>query len=162
MKMYKKKKLAYKNGYIVKDGKVIAIDNEIVDLFNKLEEDYQRYLHEKNVNLVAPFATHYANKPFARATEHGKVFAHVEPKTPELDAAVEKAVKIMDEIDSIALAEKCNEYMKKMQPLFRFASSKRVLDCKQAVQHQFDLPKLGNPLELDAEAIATIIMMMFQ
>lgn len=157
MNMFKKSELEYKNGYIVKGDSIIAIDNEIVDLFNKLEEDVQRAKWAQ-MNKMEP-----ASKPlpFIRKSEQGAVHPVVIPETPGLDAEALRTLKLMDEWDEIEAAQKINEYFDGIIPLFVFAKDEFVIDLDGWSPHRFDLPTLGNPLMINADDICAFVADMF-
>ena len=158
IKMYKKKQLSYKNGYVIKDDKVVGIDNEVVDLFNKLERDYQKAMWDK-VHPVLPQAQ---PEEFRFATEHGKTFVNVQAETPNLDAAVEQAMKLVYDLDTLEAVNKINDYMEGIHPIIQFVNDKRIVSLDQPNQHRFDLKFIGNPLELDKDALLSIVTMMFE
>lgn len=159
MKMFNKSDCEYKGGYIVSDGEVVAIDNEIVDLFNKLEEDIQHAEFERTNCGAAPCWIEPGE--FHRSSEHGKIMPFVTAKTPELDKLAEQAIKIMDEIDDFANAEKVNDYFNSIKPLIVFVNEKFIVSGEQASQHRFDLPTIGNPLELDGDKLSQLVIDMF-
>lgn len=159
MKMFNKADCEYKGGYIVCGDKVVAVDNEVVDLFNKLEEDIQRANHNRGIFGGMPAVE---PAPFHRQTERGNVYPHIEAETPELDKAADVAIKIMDELDAVADAEKCNEYFTGIHPLILFVNDDFIVAGEQATQHRFDLPTIGNPLELDKDKLSDLVMGMFE
>ena len=158
MKMFNKSECEYKGGYIVCKGKVVCVDNRIVDLFNKLEEDVQRAQYEatKMPTVIMPAGE------FSRATEHGKIYPVVNADTPELDKLTDQAIKIMDELDSIADAEKVNEYFSSIKPLIMFVNDEFIVSGEQAIQHRFDLPVIGNPLEVTKDDLSQWVIGMFE
>lgn len=157
MKMINKSECEYKGGYIVHNGEVVCVDNEVVDLFNKLELDVQRAQFEAT------------NKPqcfepvgeFKSKSEHGAVFPVISADTPELDAAAEKAMKIMDELDAVVDASKINEYFDDIYDLFLFVNEEFIVSGEQETQHRFDLPTIGSPLELSKEDLSDFVVSMF-
>ena len=157
MKMINKSECEYKGGYIVYNDKVMCINNKVVDLFNKLDVDVQHAQFEAT------------NKPkcfepvdeFVAKSEHGAIYPKISANTPELDAAAEKALKIMDEIDAIADAEKVNEYFLSIDELFEFVSQDFIVSGDQPTQHRFDLPTIGNPLKLSKEDLSDFVVSMF-
>ena len=156
MKMIDKKDCEYKGGYIVNDGKIVCIDNKVVDLFNKLDVDIQRAKFEAdNYQVVTPV------KEFVPKTEHGALYPVVTVDTPELDKLAEHAMKVMDEVDAMADAAKANEYFAGIHPLIMFVNDEFIVSGEQAVQHRFDLPTIGNPLELDKDGLSDLVMSMF-
>ena len=158
MKMYKKNKLEYKNGYLVKGEKVIGVDNYIVAMFNDLDTDLQK----------AEFKRQHPVKPvekqpeFSRMTEHGKVFVQVGADTPVLDEMVEKTMALLDEVDDLDVAKKITEYMASIQPLIQWVEDDHVVTAEQQVQHRFDLPMVGNPLKLDKDMLLDMVIHMFE
>lgn len=158
MKMIDKKDCEYKGGYIVNDGKVVCVDNEVVDLLNKLEEDVQRKQFE---DTSKPLCFDMPVGEFVRKTERGKVMPHVEAKTPELDKMVENTLKIMDEVDDIHNAELINEYFSTIVPVVMFADDDFIVSCEHGTQHRFDLPTIGNPLELTKDDLAEFVMSLY-
>lgn len=157
-KMYNKNELKYKGGYIVKGDDVIAIDNEIVDLFNKLDTDVQ---YAKFLAMKESFQVDTSDMEFFRATERGNVYLHVEFDTPNLDEFASKTEAMMDEIDNLNKAEMMNEYLQTIKPLLIFANDNFVIAAEHGVPHRFDLPAIGNPLELTREDIGNLVISMF-
>lgn len=157
MKMFDKNECEYKGGYIVCEGQVVCIDNEIVDLFNKLDTDVQRAKFEA-AHRQAPVDQ---DEAFAPKSEHGAIYPTIEAKTPELDKMAAKAVKLMDEVDAMESAARANEYFAGIHPLIMFVNDGFVVSGEQAVQHRFDLPVVGNPLELDKDKLSDIVLSMF-
>lgn len=158
MKMYAKADLEYKNGYIVdKQGEVVAIDNEIVDLFNKLETDMQHAYWEKG----QPKIELPSIEKFSRVSERGNVYAHIEANTPKLDKEIDKAIAIMDELDAVDRAKKVNDYFNGIVPIQLFIADENIVACESAVPHRFDLPLLGNPLEMTKQKLAGFVIDMF-
>lgn len=157
MKMFKKEELEYRNGYIVKNDEIIGVDNKIVDMFNQFEEDIQRAKHEKD-NKPAPVEE---PKPFYRKTERGSVYPFVQADTPVLDKMTERAINLMDELDSVGAADKINDYFDTIQPIILFADDEFVVSGEQASQHRFDLPTIGNPLKVTKEDLCSFVIGMF-
>ena len=158
MKMYEKKELEYKGGYLVAGDKVVGLDNSLVRMFNELEEDYQfaKFTHTKEM-LTLPSPT----MEFHRKSEHGKVMPTIEVETPELDAAVEKSVKMMDELDAVSSATIANEYLEKIMPLIMFVVDPFVVSVDQPSQERLDLLCVGNPLELTKDKLVDMVTEMF-
>lgn len=152
-KMYKKSKLQYRDGLVVKDGKVIGIDNEIVVALNRIEREYQKALWNKE-HPIRPAAL---VEEFAFETERGNVYPHIEVRTPHLDDAIDKAIGIMDDLDAVSFAERVNKYLEEIHPLVEWVAGKRIVSCSQPVQARFDLKYIGNPLELDKNQLVEIV-----
>ncbi len=160
MKMFNKSECEYKGGYIVCGGEVVAIDNEIVDLFNKLEVDVQRAEFERKNCGTMPCYQDLGE--FTPLSEHGKIMPFVQVSTPELDKLAEQGIKIMDEIDRVADAAKANEYFEGIKPLIMFVNDEFIVSGEHGVQHRFDLPIIGNPLELDKDKLSELVIGMFE
>lgn len=158
MKMYEKKELEYKGGYLVAGDKVVGLDNNLVRMLNELEEEYQfaKFTHTKEM-LTLPSPT----MEFHRKSEHGKIMPTIEVETPELDAAVEKSVKMMDELDAVSSATIANEYLEKIMPLIMFADDPFVVSIDQPSQERLDLLCVGNPLELTKDKLVDMVTEMF-
>lgn len=158
MKMYEKKELEYKGGYLVAGDKVVGLDNSLVRMLNELEEDYQfaKFTHTKEM-LTLPSPT----MEFHRKSEHGKIMPTIEVETPELDAAVEKSVKMMDELDAVSSATIANEYLEKIMPLIMFVDDPFVVSVDQPSQERLDLLCVGNPLELTKDKLVDMVTEMF-
>lgn len=159
MKMFNKSDCEYKGGYIVCNGEVVAVDNEIVDLFNKLEEDVQRARFE--AENCGPLPCYKEPGQFARKTEHGSVFPHVTVSTPTFDKMADRAIKMMDEIDEMAKADRVNDYFEGIVPLLMFVNDEFIVSGEQGVQHRFDLPTLGDPLKIDKDTLSEFVIDMF-
>lgn len=151
MKIYKKSKLTFKNGYLVnKKNKVIAIDNEIVDLANELETRIQKFIFNKvhEVNIEEP--------PVFTRMHDGMDYA-IKFETPLQDAKVKEAMDLMGELDNWNAAEAANEEMSHtFRPLLDFINNDEVMAVEGARLHKFDLPYLGNPLELEIDKVVQI------
>ena len=158
IKMFNKGECEYKGGYIVCEGKVVCIDNKVVDMFNKLDLDVQRAQFESTncPDVVKPTGE------FVPKSEHGQIYPKIEANTPELDEFAEHAMKIMDEIDSINDANMVNEYIEGVLPIFEFVAEDFIVSGEQPTQHRFDLPTLGNPLELTKEDVCAFILSIFE
>lgn len=158
MKMYNKEELEYKGGYLVAGDKVVGLDNNLVRMLNELEEDYQfaKFTRTKEM-LTLPSPT----MEFRRKSEHGKIMPTIEVETPELDAAVEKSVKMMDELDAVSSATIANEYIEKIMPLIMFAADSFVVSVDQPSQERLDLLCVGNPLELTKDKLVDMVTEMF-
>jgi hypothetical protein len=157
MKMFNKSECEYKGGYIVCDGKIVCVDNKVVDLFNKLDIDIQRAKWEAEHQVEPVVQT----EKFRPKTEHGEIFPVIEANTPELDKLAEHAIKVMDEVDAMEDAAKANEYFAGLHPVIMFVNDEFIVSGDQPTQHRFDLPTIGNPLELDKNGLADLVMSMF-
>ena len=159
MKMINKSECEYKGGYIVCNGEVVCIDNEIVDLLNKLDTDVQRAQWEATNH---PTVAMTPVEEFSPESEHGAIYPVISASTPELDKMVENSLKIMEEIDSVHDTSLANEYIEGILPIIQFVNDDFIVSGEQATQHRFDLPVIGNPLELDKDAVVSFVVSMFE
>ena len=158
MKMYNKCDLEYTNGYLVFDGEIIPIDNEIVDLANKFERDSQLAEFKKKQDAVNESAKKFVIQDSEFKFESERTVPQAVPSTPLLDKKAEEAIKLMDELDDIAAAKAVNEYFSCMTPLLYFINDDVVVSCEgQVKQHRFDLPTLGNPLLWDYDFVCMTV-----
>jgi hypothetical protein len=67
----------------------------------------------------------------------------------------------MEEIDAMEGADKANDYFAGIHKLIMFVNDEFIVSGDQATQHRFDLPTVGNPLELDKDDLADFVMSMF-
>lgn len=160
MKIFHKTDLEYKNGFLIKDDEVVGIDNEIVDLLNKLDTDIQRaeFISERQTGIDA--VNEMLDVKFKPKSEFE--LPVVGTHTPYLDAKVEEAKAIMDELDGKDAADKANEYLKNIKPVVLFVKDDSIIEFEQPRQHRFDLPRIGNPLELDEETLALLVCKVFE
>ena len=160
MKAYKKKKLAYENGYLMKDGKVVVVDPQVVRMLNKLDVDVQKARHETVRKFKCSAVSEIMSEDFERETE--RYTMEFEVDTPSLDEMTKNTMKLMEEIDACNNASKGNDYLKMIDPVVQFVANKKVLDWNGlAAPEQFDLPIIGNPLELDADTLMSFVNSVF-
>ena len=160
MKMFEKKQCEYKGGYIVCNDEVVAIDNGIVDALNRLEEDIQRAKFE--AESCGPLPCYKDPGEFERVSERGAIMPVVSAHTPVLDETVEKTMKLLDEIEDAEHAVRINEYFAGIVPVIEFVNDPFIVSGEQATQHRFDLPTIGNPLELDRDKLSDLVLGMFE
>lgn len=155
-KIYSKTELEYKNGYIVSaDGDIIGIDNEVVDLFNKLDTDLQRAEWKKEHAEGLDLLGKALSDEFTPVSEYGTPKIGV--NTPLLDAKVEETRNLMDELDGLNAAEQANRYIAGIRPVCMFVQDENVVSFDVPRQHRFDLPRIGNPLKLDLEGLGDLV-----
>jgi len=148
MKLVKKSKLNVWNGLVMKGDKIKNIDPKVVSLANQLEEMVQRKSHEIGTKRGCDCAK--KSEPFKRMHE-GKNYK-VEADTPALDAAVERSLAIMDDIDRQSRAKRMNDLLELFKPLLEFADSDKVLVGFDGGK-KLDTPVTGSVLELTVEDI---------
>lgn len=155
MKMYKKTECEYKNGYIVHGDEVVAVDNEVVRMLNQLDTDVQRARF--GLDRVKPQEI----EEFVPESEH-QVTAVVKAETPKLDEFAETALAIMEEVDAANKAEAVTDYLAHIQKALVFARDEEIVECSQFTQLRFDLPVIGNPLDLDVHMISKFVQAALQ
>ena len=153
MKMYKKSDLTIVDGLLVdgNSGNIIAPNIWIVNQANRLETLKQQveYLKAQPTAQPAP-----SLKGFERVTDRETLTFVTD--TPAIDAKVDEAMAIMDEIDDMHSVEHANAMAEEFAELIEFVSHDYVIDC-EAMAKRFDTPTLGNILELTKIDVANII-----
>lgn len=154
MKMINKSELEYKNGYIVNGDEIIAVDPYIILQANALEEMVQkrRWLNDQPQACSGPNLS-----SFERESELD-VLPHWEAETPLMDKKIEDSLKLMEELDEMNMVNLVNKELKYFEELIEFTSKDYVIDMpSQCAPEKFDMPTLGNPLELTAQQVAEYI-----
>ena len=157
MKIYNKKDCAFVNGYIDCDNEVVSVPSIVVAQANKLEDDVQRAEYDK-ANKVEPVNT----KPFVRKSS--RPTAVIEVDTPILDQKVEAAKQLIEELDAVATCDGANDYLKDLAELIDFAASETIVEGTPSMfggVRRFDLPVIGNPLELTVDKIVEFALEVF-
>lgn len=155
MKMINKSELEYKNGFIVNGDEIIAVDPYIVRQANALEEMVQkrRWLNDQPQACSGPNLS-----SFERESELD-VLPHWEAETPLMDKKIEDSLKLMEELDEMNMVNLVNEKIfDDLKQLVEFANNEYVIDRSVlCAPEQFDLPTLGNPLELTADQVSKYV-----
>ena len=155
MKIYKKEICTYVDGYIVCGDEVVGVPTSIIRQLNKLETDMQKaeYRRANKVELKTP-------EPFVRKHE-GKSHIVVTPDTPALDEAIDKAMALMDDIDTVEAASAVNDYLADIESVIEWIQSPNIVSSAAELIEKFDLPTLGNPLELGEKDIVEAVVNLF-
>lgn len=154
MKMYKKSELTLNHGLLVsKDGDIVLPDYRIVRQANALEDMVQ----ETAYLMAQPEATPIPSLDgYKRVSIDDSETRKFTVDTPTMDAKAEEAMKLMDEIDDMATADKANSMIKRFKPLLDFVSQDFVVDCGDQL-YKFDTPVLGSVLELtEADVVKAV------
>lgn len=157
MKIYNKKDCTFVNGYIVCDNEVVNVPSIVIAQANKLEEDVQRARYNK-ANKVEPINV----EPFVRKS--AMPTATIEVDTPVLDQKIEAAKQLIEEFDAVATCEGANDYLKDLAELIDFAASEIIVEGTPSMFggiRRFDLPVVGNPLELTVDKIIEFALEVF-
>ena len=87
-----------------------------------------------------------------------------EVDTPILDQKVEAAKQLIEELDAVATCEGVNDYLKDLAELIDFAASETIVEGAPSMLggvRRFDLPVIGNPLELTVDKIVEFALEVF-
>ena len=150
MKMFKKAELEFKNGYLLDGDEVVEVSGSLVRDFNQLEYLYQKALHNKD-NKVSPVE----QKEFEFQSAYDNL--QVEVNTPTLDAKAKETVKLLDELDSVSIANNANELLDEFKNLVLFVTEESFVEGEFGTL-KFDMKTIGNPLELDVDKLTDIIL----
>lgn len=160
MKIYKKKDLAYKNGYLVKGDKIVTVDNDIIDLLNKLDVDIQRHEWEADRKAQSEYIGKMVDDEFTAKSEYTRPVISVE--TPTIDGKVKEAMAVIEEMEAQTAADEINKRLIGMRPVVQFVQEDFVVPVDQYSQHRFDLPTIGNPLEIDLEKLTELVVRAYE
>jgi len=151
-KLIKKKDCKFKNGYIVKDDKVIGLPTAVWMQLNKLELMMQQYayLDDQGEYHKAP-----SLEGFKRASSKKRSYVTVK-ETPTIDELVSKAESFMRETDAVNTANDVNKMIDRYGALVDWCASKKFVGGLQ--DGPLDLVMIGNPLELTPDDIASILL----
>lgn len=155
MKLYKKSDLNLDaSGLLVsKNGDIILPDIRIVNQANELDTLAQQHEYL----AMQPEATPMPSLDgFQRMSIKDKIRGRFEVKTPVLNAELDKAMAIMDEIDGQVKAGAANQMLDKFADLIEFVDGDAVIDCGNEL-YCFDTPMLGNVLKLTKEDVLEVI-----
>lgn len=156
MKLYKKSELEFKDNKIIRktdDGiEQIGVPAKVYILLNAMEERAQMAEYILSQDKPAPIPS---CKGFER--EHvkggaGKLIAC----TPNLDAKVMEAQELIEELKASKEAEDVTKQLEALDPLIKWLNDEYIVD--DDIYDSFDLPRLGNPLELTAEDIVEVLV----
>lgn len=161
MKMYSKKDLKFKNGYLIApDGEIVTPDFNIVGQANQLETSVQRrsFIDKQPEVCFGPNLNEFKRKSIDDVNT-----CEFKIDTPLLDEKVDESIALMDEIDNAQVVERMNEELHyKYNNLLKFVIDDDIV-CKEndIAFSKFDTPTLGNPLEWDVNKIMDAIGYIF-
>lgn len=157
MKIYEKKNLKVVGGWIVDEtGEVVAIDAEVVRQWNWLETAVQKARFVKDNGLDEPEEKRVTIDGFVRTSEHRAVVPKMTVETPALDERTQLALRVADELDRKARADRFNELAGGLDALFEFVESPTVLAGGHGPM-RLDSPSLGSILEADPDMVAAAL-----
>jgi hypothetical protein len=154
MKMYKKSDLTLNHGLLVsKDGDIILPDHRIVEQANALEDMVQKAAYLMSQPEATPMPSLDGFKRRSIDDNESRKFT---VDTPTMDAKADEAMKLMDEIDDMATANKANAMLDDFKSLLDFVTQDFVIDCGDQL-YKFDTPMLGDVLKLsEADVINAV------
>jgi len=142
-KMYKKEECEFIGGRILHGDEIVAMDKTVFDMLHAMELAAQ----EADYILSQPKATEAPSlKGFKQESCYDK--PSVIPETPLMDKEVERAMAIMAEADRASTDNRLNALLISYEPMFMWVNDEYVVDEPGGTLERFDLPRLGNPLEL--------------
>lgn len=153
-KLISKTDLKYVDGYIMDDeDNILAIQGKIVAFLNDLDISIQKAEYIKSQPKCQFPPTLDGFKPKSER----KIYSVEIPETPNLDARAALAKHILDETVAVGTAEHYNSFIKENADVFEWLDAERIVVGTAMIAQRFDLPTLGNPLELTAEKVIEAI-----
>lgn len=149
-KFYSKSDLTFESGYVVNsDGDVVALPKGVAKQLNDIETMVQEaaWVSAHEVEEREP-------EKFERKSAFG--FAPtVTADTPLLDAKIEEAMKLREEIEQQLCADKLTEIIAGFKEAFAFCDEDNFVEGDKVTR--LDLPTLGDPLKLTAIGLTKLI-----
>lgn len=152
-KIYKKENCEYIGGYIACGDEVVGVPAAIVLKLNKLDTDLQMAEHRR-ANTVKPVEV----KPFVRKHE-GVSLIELTASTPALDRKIAEAEALMDDLDSLDVTNQANDYLANLADVVDWLESDYIVES--VTTSKFDLPVVGNPLDLSAGELVDMVASLF-
>lgn len=154
-KLVSKKSLKYIDGYIMDcNSNIVDIGSDIYEFLNDLDIYIQKaeYIKSQPKGQLPPTMNGFKPK------SERKVYQIEEPETPNLDARAALAKSILDETIKSSKVKLYNEYIEQNASMFEWLDSDRIVVLDSINEaNRFDLPTLGNPLELTVEKVIEFI-----
>lgn len=150
-KFYKKSDLTFVDGYVLdEESNVVCLPSKVAEQLNDVETWLQRY----NYLIAQPEAQ---KAPSLEGFERKSAFQRVRvtADTPVADRMVADAHSLLEELRNKEAVDTTNEIIGKYSALFDWLSADTFVEGNVVVR--MDLPTIGNPLEMDAIALANII-----
>lgn len=147
-----KNQLTYKSGYIIDaNDEVVALPTKVAEQLNNLETLVQKahYLNGQPAASPEPSLDGFERESEVRVP---KLAA---PSTPTIDGKEAESKKILKEIRSKMEVDAVNDVIDANKEAFVFMDSEEFIEGAEAVR--LDLPSLGDPLELTAKKVTSIL-----
>ncbi len=155
-KLIKKSKCKFDHGYIVKDGEIIGIPENVWLQLNKLEIMVQQYYYLRD---QGPARRGPSLEGFVRKSDIKPDRPYIDaPDTPVTDKRVAEAMEFMREVDCVNKTDEVNEAIDAFGALIDWLSDNKFVEgtCTQPI----DTFMLGNPLMLSPNGVVSFIEMM--
>lgn len=150
-KFYKKSDLTFDNGYVLdSESNVVCLPDGVAEQLNDVETWIQRYeyLKAQPEECKAP-----SLDGFERESAFKRV--RVKAETPISDKRVKESEALLAELRNKGAVDSANAIIEKYSNLFDWLASDTFVCGDKVVR--MDLPKIGNPLEVDAIELAEVI-----
>lgn len=124
MKLVSKSELHIEDGYILdKKDNVLAIDDNIVRLFNELDSELQKALYLQSQPKATPMPT---LDGFEEESElSSPIEFHV--STPVLDNRIQESMALMDELDKLKHGKAIEKDLDHYRPIINWADKDKIL-----------------------------------
>ena len=155
-KFIKKSKCEFRNGYIVKKNKVIAMPIDVSMQLRRLELTFQQWQYLRNQPAARPMPSLDGFE--FRSRLHNADY-HVDcPPTPAIDARVEEALAFCEDVDRVADNRELNNLIDQYEQLLRWCDADEFIPGYD--NSELDLAELGDPLTLESGDVIALLEMM--
>lgn len=151
MKFVKKSDLKFDSGYLVHEGKIVAVDPAIVKQCNAFDLMVQKAEWIEANRIEAKAA-----EPFERKSMYEKPMTFM-AETPIADKKAEDTVAWLKEKENVETASRGNTIVEIFEEFVRFVVDGKVL-LVDAEPVRFDCPELGDPLAITEEQVSELIV----
>ena len=156
--VYHKHECKFEQGHILCGDRVVGIPFDVFAQLHRLEIMIQQHDY---LSTQAPYSPGPSLKGWRRRYLADEGLPFVEPpETPEIDKRAAKAMKFMAEMDSIEEAKELNEAISRFAPLIKWCQNEAWVEGNTT--DAIDLYTIGNPLELDADTVVTVLKAIIQ
>ena len=155
MKLFNKNELQFVDGMLISKATndVVCPAPSAVFGLNNLETKYQEAMYLKEQGEYNPAPT---LEGFNRETALHSIRVEIpEAETPTLDEQVARSIKITEELDAVCKHDDMVQLINSNEEAFNFVHADYVVDTDCSL-YRFDLPYIGNPLELTDEKLVAI------
>lgn len=154
MKLIKKSKCKFENGYIVKGSKIVGMPSEVYRQLKFLEIMVQEYEYIKAQPAYQPAPTLEGFEPKSALSTKRPYME--KPDTPTIDKRTGEALEFMAEVDAVNEAAHANGMIDRLGALIDWLAADKFVEgnCFDPI----DTPTLGNPLELTPGKVADKII----